>query len=266
MRKKPIKKSKKTSSKWKKTVGIDILSIIILATTFIITSITAPRLYKTYLKYTTAKHVYRIYKNINKRGGGTGFDISTPSGKAYVLTNSHICDMAGKSKRLYIENQRGMGMFRKIVKNSEYTDLCILEGIPEKDGLKLANSVGIGQVLTVIGHPMLLPITVRQGEILGEKKIKLFNYLLTKRPKKAKCNKPKNKIEYIHTRWGMKIKACFTVIRSYFTDIEIYPGNSGSPVINSFGNVVGIIFAINGMPKWGYFIPFDDIKKFIEKY
>ena len=64
--------------------------------------------------------------------------------------------------------------------------------------------------------------------------------------------------------FGIK-SVCKYELAGYQTTNIIYGGNSGSPVVNFYGNVVGVVFA--GSPSVitnGYMVPYPIIKEFIE--
>ena len=50
------------------------------------------------------------------------------------------------------------------------------------------------------------------------------------------------------------------------TFLSAFGGNSGSPVVNVWGNVVGIIFAASTETNWGILIDLFEIQNFLKKY
>lgn len=246
---------------------LKVISISVAITAILTVSLTAaftigPMVHPLYLKSKVGPHTYKVFNNKKFKSGGTGFAIQGKSGTSYILTNAHICDMS-KSGILYVKAPGKRPIRRKILENSDVTDLCLLEGMPGNPHLKLASSHSPSEGITSIGHPLLMPLTIRSGVTLGRTDVKFITKL---RPAWRECRRAKEKRIKIKNFFGDRVLACQIIIKAYNTDIEIYPGNSGSPVVNKWGNIVGVIFATNGMTHWGSMIPLNDIKTFLASY
>ncbi len=59
---------------------------------------------------------------------------------------------------------------------------------------------------------------------------------------------------------------CLRQLKSILTTLGIYPGNSGSPVVNKYGNLVGVVFAGNNQTNYGYVIPLKQVREFLSIY
>ena len=61
--------------------------------------------------------------------------------------------------------------------------------------------------------------------------------------------------------------ACIRKYRSYSTTAVAYPGNSGSPVVNRYGNVIGVLFAGSSQQERdNYVVPLAELKRVLNKF
>jgi S1-C subfamily serine protease len=225
-----------------------------------------------------------IRDNYNS-GGGTGFAVTAPSGQNYILTNDHVCGVSKDGETVLVTGE-DVSLRRRIIAHDENSDLCLVEGVPGVKGISVANSgPGVGDTLYVVGHPHLMPRHVSSGEITGKEDVQILMAPISYEdpdtgeevqisPRQggwtaAQCSMPKYSVQSVDIDLlflTLKVKFCvLTVKDAYTTGITIFPGNSGSPMVNFWGNLEGVAFAGDDT-NWGRMVPIQDIKAFLKNF
>ena len=136
----------------------------------------------------------------DSEGSGTGFVISD---QGHVLTCNHVVNLENTT----VFNSSGENWKIPVYARNPDTDLAILQvqGLSNTSPLIFADpaSINPGQQVYAVGHPLGFDFSVSQGIISSR----------------------------VRTYGGV----------SYVqTDIPLNPGNSGGPIINTVGEVVGV--------------------------
>ena len=198
-------------------------------------------LHHNYIRHKVGKEVVEIIEP--SQGGGTGFHVKAKSGQVYIMTNVHICEMAKNGKELLIgEGDPSSFIPRKVIFMSKKHDVCLVEPLPGHEGVSIASSVDVGEKVTIAGHPQLRPLSLEEGEIINkDATVRIAKSIITSEDQAKECV---GEVTEVPTFFG-PISICISVDQAYQAKLIAYPGNSGSPVVNKWGNVVGLLFAGN---------------------
>ena len=167
----------------------------------------------------------------SESGSGTGFFIDNA---ATILTNFHVVENATKLIVTLSDNSQWSA---KVIGSDPNNDIAILRiNAPSEkyDILKFSSSkeIVVGQKVLALGNPFGLRLTLTTGIIsaLGRT---------------------------IEAKNGRKIEGIIQ------TDAAINPGNSGGPLLNSFGEVIGINTLVRSGPGagLGFAIPINRARK-----
>ncbi len=232
----------------------------VVAAVFFGTSI-LQNIHLSYIRY-LSKDVVTLL--VSSGGGGTGFVVPGKSGKIYILTNNHICRAADSKPMIAI--YRGDRYIVNKVKNYSDNDLCLVEApSTAKSGFRLAKLSSLGERVYAVGHPLLEDITVTEGELSTYLTIEMplgYNF----EPKDCFGNNKKLLLplpdDFAAAVFGIK-NICVEELDVQSATIPILPGNSGSPILNIYGNVVAVAFAANESGTHSYVVPLAAIKDFL---
>jgi serine protease Do len=183
-------------------------------------------------KYIVAPHVVKIIvaENGEAIGSATGFYL-TYLGKVRIVTNKHVCDQSEGKREMIIH-----GIRFPILHISKTQDLCIIKS--DRDtGLDLAaHDVGPQDKVILVGHPRGLALTIREGFVM-ESGSTFFSWI----------GEDGRTVDY-------------TMVSTI-----AYPGNSGSPVTNENGEVIGVLFAGDmSYITEGMIVPYHTLIKYLQ--
>ena len=154
----------------------------------------------------------------NNAGRGTGWFYKIDGNDAYLITNHHVIDGAIGNDAVEIKVATGIDMWDyavEVVGVDEISDIAVLK-IQKKDNeewetLKFEDhdEIGVGDSVVVIGHGMGMTFSATQGSVVYK------------------------------DRYGSRPYNLMLQV-----DAVINQGNSGGPIINMDGNVVGVAQSI----------------------
>jgi S1-C subfamily serine protease len=256
-----------------------------------------PQLHKEYLRKTVGVKVVLVTNQDPKKVkegyyGGTGFYVQAPSGKTYIVTNRHVCRRLSEHKEyMYVSSKNDPVTHKvKIIERDVLSDLCLLEAVPGTTGLTVGDMPAIDQHIAVIGHPNLQPKTFTDGDVVGFDNSQIAIGIIGREGMQAedcrfKDNKmikvpiknliegsSKGKFKFIDASKILaedapkEVTVCFASNFVMVTTALIWHGSSGSPVVDFYGRVVGVMYAIGDDNMWGRAITVADLKSLLSKY
>ena len=158
-----------------------------------------------------------FYQPVPEQGQGSGFIIDK---QGHILTNNHVVEGA-QSVEVALANKKHYKA--KVLGTDKAHDLALLQisDAPDLQPAVLADSAKlmVGQRVYAIGNPFGFQGTMTRGIISALRSVQLPS--------------------------GMKIDNAIQ------TDAAVNPGNSGGPLLNSHGEVIGITTMIAGNPNGG---------------
>lgn len=237
------------------------LSAIILAGSIIYGAILAPEVHNHYLRWEVGESVVQVL-SMSSNGGGTGFAVKGASGRDYIMTNRHVCEVQANGViRVKVGNKNPI--FRKVIHMDKIHDLCLIEGVPGLAPISIGSDQYKGDFLYVVGHPGLRQLTIAKGEYIGRTNIELLFDVVNR----SQC--PGRIIE-LPPLYQILTGREYFCVRSYEalqTNAVIYGGNSGSPVVNRWGNLIGVAFAGSTQEEHDNFIvPLTFVKILLNKF
>ena len=172
-----------------------------------------------------------FYGTVPQEGQGSGFILDR---SGHVLTNFHVVEGANRGIKVMLSNKKSYDA--RVVGTDKAHDLALLQiDAPNLQPVTLADSteLSVGQKVYAIGNPFGLAGTMTRGIISA--------------------------IRPIRSADGAPIEDAIQ------TDAAINPGNSGVPLLNSRGEVIGIntMIASNGADQSsgiGFAIPINTAK------
>jgi S1-C subfamily serine protease len=182
---------------------------------------------------------------------GSGFIVNTPTQDKVIITNEHVCDGLNYY-RLQFKDLGDIEVYSEPYKSNPDTDLCAFK-IPRNfqsvlRGITLADKLSYHTIIYSVGYPVDHPLTLSGGFSLEDGDADI-----------AGVYKPGCKKEMM-TLFG---PICINSMHLVFTNVVIYPGNSGSMALNESGELIGVFNSASNYTHYGNMIPLKDIKEFI---
>jgi S1-C subfamily serine protease len=174
---------------------------------------------------------------------GSGWVYSTDG---YIVTNQHV---VGSTTKVEVDFTNGNKVFGNVIGSDQNTDLAVIKvNVPADQlhplSLGDSNTLQVGQIVVAIGDPLLLSGSMTSG---------IISALGRSHPSSVQAS-------------GGGFYATGDIIQ---TDALLNHGNSGGPLLNLDGQVVGVNWAVqidstSGLPSGiGYAISINTVKRVV---
>ncbi len=187
----------------------------------------------------------KTYTNNKNNGSGSGFIYKVDDKYAYIMTNNHVVENGKKWTIVTTSDDEIEGT---VLGKDEYLDLAVIK-VEKKDYMTKVNigdssKVKLGDTVFTIGSPVGYEYfgTVTNGIVSG------INRLVEVSVKNNSSGD-----------WVMEVIQ---------TNAAVNPGNSGGPLFNANGEVIGVIsmkLVENSIEGMGFAIPIDYAMSHVEK-
>ena len=183
-----------------------------------------------------AVFMIRNYKGEQVQSTGSGFVYKTDDKYGYVLTNHHVIDSATKVTLIRSDDKEIEG---EILGSDEYLDLAVVRidknDVIDKSVLGTSEKSKIGDTVFTVGSPLGYEYrgTVTDGILSGKDRMVTVS------------------VGGSGSDYVMKVLQ---------TNAAVNPGNSGGPLVNAKGEVIGIIslkLVENQVENMGFAIPIE---------
>jgi serine protease Do len=182
--------------------------------------------------------VYRTRSSVKERvGAGSGFIVSEDG---YIITNKHVVDSAGAHYTAVLSN--GTKMNADVVYEDDVRDVAVLkiEGSYEPLDFRDSSTLKLGESVVAIGNAL--------GEYDNSVSVGIISGL----NRKVAASDAEGNLERLSG-----------VIQ---TDAAINLGNSGGPLLDMSGHVVGInVATVYGSNNVSFAIPSNTVRSIVEK-
>lgn len=197
-----------------------------------------------------------------RTGGGSAFITTAASGRRVLISNAHVCSIGKADMYMDVTFDDGSRTLpARILEILPQIDICIMEAPAGHEGLPLGDPVQNGDPVMVMGHPKLHPLTLEAGHVAqAHGTIEMYADL-----GEAECKKVGGKYGPIPSIWFTLITCSVTYDTDYIF-VRIFPGNSGSAVVNTKGEIVGVVFASQNDQSMGYMVSVEHLRHALLAY
>lgn len=186
---------------------------------------------------------------------GTAALVQAPSGKSYILTNWHVCNAASWANKLRANSENGELFEGFIIKADMVKDLCAIRVYTARHALSLGSSIHVGDSVYTRGYPLGV-LSETSGKVMGRTEWD-FDYPIEDvgecKQGSAPIRDGRGNVAYCRVHYVDNV-----------TDMYSRPGSSGSPVVNTQGELVGVMSSWDSSKDAGGMVKLEHIQAFFK--
>lgn len=206
----------------------------------------------------------RVVKLRSEHGECSGEQVQAPSGQSYILTAGHCRELADEGGTFTVHTESGAIIKRKIIAEDPSSDLLLVEGLPGVKGLSIAGWAGQQEQVRTFTHGADMDTYKTEGVLIEVKEVTIpIELIASDEEIKACTSQSKFKAVDIDTIFG-PMKMCAMSVMEVATTAMIVPGSSGGAVVNSNGDLIGVVSA--GGDGFGFLVRLSDVHAFLAGY
>lgn len=206
-----------------------------------------------------------VVQIVSEHGSCSGEQVRAPSGTDYILTAGH-CGVLEKDGSFEVITSEGKHLQRKFIAEDTMSDLILIEGLPHKRGLDIADSVEVPDHIYTYTHGAAMATYKTEGDLIEKKMVGAILYQIDNDEQEAKCTSMKKfQVKEIPIFFGIvTIKACVLNVVEMGSTAMTVPGSSGGMAVDSAGDLIGVVSMGDGT--FSFFVTLEDIKSFMSAY
>lgn len=221
--------------------------------------IESPRMIRAALKSKSENHLRsRVVRLVSERGSCSGEQIKAPSGEDYILTAAH-CAVLAKDGSIETITEDGKHLLRKVIAKDGYSDLMLLEGVPNMEGIPVADDYDLHEHVRTFTHGRGFATYKTEGELIQIVRVRIPIFI----EDIEKCDTHKYEVIASFNDFALSL-TCMLSVDEIATNAMTVPGSSGGLVVNDDNELVGVVSEGDGV--FGYLVRLSDIQKFLEAY
>lgn len=230
----------------------------ILAVILIVCMITCLHTYEK----TTDKYVRnRTLLLHSEHGGCTGVKVTAPSGKHYILTASHCLEIM-TPPYMQVRDEQGVDHDVRAIQDDPDHDLLLLESYDDQ-GVDVAKIVHRHEHIHAITHGAMMPSFRTDGEVLTTMPLDVVLFQIESDADNQKCLAGRR--QRVEDAFPLSFyPLCIKNLVLTENMLIIWPGSSGGPVLNAWGELVGIVSVGGEMPGMSGMVPLSYIKQLLK--